>query len=65
MGVVVGVDGAGRTFRLRRHAGSSPVWWASGDLAAGLAWARDEELVELLLADRVVLMVVALRAAYR
>jgi DNA-binding CsgD family transcriptional regulator len=42
VGVVVGVDGAGRTFRLRRLAGASPAWWAAGDLAAGLARARDE-----------------------
>ena len=42
MGVVVGVDGAGRTFRLRRRAGASgtAVWWAAGDLDAGLARAR-------------------------
>ncbi|MGH3762433.1 LuxR C-terminal-related transcriptional regulator [Actinophytocola sp.] len=42
MGVVVGVDGAGRTFRLRRLAGAfgTKVWWAGGDLEAGLARAR-------------------------
>jgi DNA-binding CsgD family transcriptional regulator len=42
VGVVVGVDGAGRTFRLRRLAGAfgAAVWWAAGDLDAGLARAR-------------------------
>jgi DNA-binding CsgD family transcriptional regulator len=44
VGVVVGVDGAGRTFRLRRLAGAfgTAVWWAAGDLDAGLARARAE-----------------------
>ncbi len=44
MGVVVGVDGAGRTFRLRRLAAESgtPVWWAAGDLAPGLAQATSD-----------------------
>jgi len=44
VGVVVGVDGAGRTFRLRRLAAESgtPVWWAAGDLAPGLAEATSD-----------------------
>ncbi|MGH3880793.1 MAG: hypothetical protein ACRDSK_27530, partial [Actinophytocola sp.] len=41
MAVVVGVDGAGRTFRLRRLAGA-PAWWAAGDVEAGLAGARED-----------------------
>jgi DNA-binding CsgD family transcriptional regulator len=42
--VVVGVDGAGRTFRLGRlvDAAGTRAWWVgTGDLAAGLAAARD------------------------
>jgi DNA-binding NarL/FixJ family response regulator len=40
--VVVGVDGAGRTYRLRRLADAMPTWWVgSGDLAAGLVAARE------------------------
>lgn len=47
MGVVVGVDGAGRTFRLRRLAAESgaPVWWAAGDLGPGLARASSDGAV--------------------
>ena len=44
MTVVVGVDGAGRTFRLGRlvDASGTRAWWVgSGDLAAGLAAARE------------------------
>jgi len=39
---VVGVDGAGRTHRLRRLAATAttPVWWLSGPAGAGLAAAR-------------------------
>ncbi len=42
MAVVVGVDGAGRTFRLRRLAGAfgPKTWWVAGDLRTGLAAAR-------------------------
>jgi DNA-binding CsgD family transcriptional regulator len=42
---VVGVDGAGRTYRLRQLAAASatPVWWLSGPGAAGLAAARAED----------------------
>lgn len=42
MTAVVGVDGAGRTHRLRRLAAVSttPVWWFSGRPGAGLAAAR-------------------------
>jgi len=42
--VVVGVDGAGRTYRLGRlvDAAGTKAWWVgSGDLAAGLAAARE------------------------
>ncbi len=44
MAVVVGVDGAGRSFRLRRLAAAfgPAVWWVAGDLAAGLARARED-----------------------
>lgn len=44
MTVVVGVDGSGRTFRLSRlvDAAGTRAWWVgSGDLAAGLAAARE------------------------
>lgn len=42
MTVVVGVDGAGRTHRLGQLANTARAWWVgSGDLAAGLAAARD------------------------
>jgi DNA-binding CsgD family transcriptional regulator len=42
--VVVGVDGAGRTFRLRRLAAAfgPAVWWVAGDLDAGLSRARED-----------------------
>jgi DNA-binding CsgD family transcriptional regulator len=44
--VVVGVDGAGRTHRLRQLAAGAPAWWVGhGDLQAGLATARDDGLV--------------------
>ena len=47
MTAVVGVDGAGRTYRLRQLAAATttPVWWLSGPPAgvtAGLAAARAE-----------------------
>jgi DNA-binding CsgD family transcriptional regulator len=41
---VVGVDGAGRTHRLRRlaAAATTPVWWFAGPRGAGLAAARSD-----------------------
>jgi DNA-binding CsgD family transcriptional regulator len=44
VGVVVGVDGAGRTFRLRRRAAEfgPNVWWAEEDIESGLARARED-----------------------